>query len=70
MSKSFIQRVRQGADLWARYVESGRPDFEAKTVDIIGRYLGLPGMRRCSASTMTAIQALDPRDRLLPLTHL
>ena len=53
----------------ARYMASTDPDFETKAADIIGLYLDPP--RHAAVFCLdekTAIQALDRRDRVLPLS--
>ena len=73
MSKDIVQRVWREADLrphrLARYMASNDPDFETKAADIIGLYLDPP--RHAAVFCIdekTAIQALDRRDRVLPLS--
>jgi len=73
VSKDIVQRVWREADLrphrLARYMASNDPDFETKAADIIGLYLDPP--RHAAVFCIdekTAIQALDRRDRLLPLS--
>ncbi len=68
-----VQRVWREADLrphrLARYMASTDPDFETKAADIIGLYLDPP--RHAAVFCIdekTAIQALDRRDRVLPLS--
>ena len=69
----FVQRVWREADLrpqrLARYMASNDRDFETKAAEIIGLYLDPP--RHAAVFCIdekTAIQALDRRDRLLPLS--
>ena len=53
----------------ARYMASTDPDFETKAADIIGLYLDPP--RHAAVFCLdekTAIQVLDRRDRVLPLS--
>jgi len=51
-----------------RYMASNDPDFERKAADIIGLYLDPPQHAAVfSVDEKTAIQALDRRDRVLPL---
>ena len=73
VSKNIVQRVWREADLrphrLARYMASTDPDFESKAADIIGLYLNPP--RHAAVFCIdekTAIQALDRRDRVLPLS--
>ena len=68
-----MQRIWQEADLrphrLARYMASNDPDFETKAADIIGLYLD-PSRHAAvfCIDEKTAIQALDRRDRVLPLS--
>ncbi len=73
VSKDLVHRVWREAGLrphrLERYMASNDPDFERKAADIIGLYLDPP----CHAAVFcvdekTAIQALDRRDRVLPLS--
>ena len=73
VSKNIVQRVWREADLrphrLARYMASTDPDFETKAADIIGLYLDPP--RHAAVFCIdekTAMQALDRRDRVLPLS--
>ena len=73
VGKDIVQRVWREADLrphrLARYMASNDPDFETKATDIIGLYLDPP--RHAAVFCIdekTAIQALDRRDRVLPLS--
>ena len=73
MDKNIVQRIWREADLrphrLARYMASNDPDFETKAADIIGLYLDPP--RHAAVFCIdekTAIQALDRRDRMLPLS--
>ena len=73
LAKDLIQRVWRETDLrphrLARYMASTDPDFETKAADIIGLYLDPP--RHAAIFCLdekTAIQALDRRDRVLPLS--
>ena len=73
LSKDIVQRVWREVDLrphrLARYTASNDPDFETKAADIIGLYLDPP--RHAAVFCIdekTAIQALDRRDRVLPLS--
>ncbi len=68
-----MQRVWREADLrphrLARYMASTDPDFETKAADIIGLYLDPPRHAAVfCVDEKTAIQALDRRDRVLPLS--
>jgi transposase len=52
-----------------RYMASNDPDFERKAADIIGLYLDPPRHAAVfCVDEKTAIQALDRRDRVLPLS--
>ena len=52
-----------------RYMASNDPDFEKKTADIIGLYLHPPAHAAVfSVDEKTAIQALDRKDPVLPLS--
>jgi transposase len=52
-----------------RYMASNDPDFEAKALDVIGLYLNPPQHAVVfSLDEKTAIQALDRRDPILPLS--
>ena len=73
VSKSMVHRVWQEAGLkphrLERYMASNDPDFERKAADIIGLYLDPPHHAAVfSVDEKTAIQALDRRDRVLPLS--
>ena len=73
VGKDIVQRVRREADLrphrLARYVASNDPDFETKAADIIALYLDPPSHAAVFCiDEKTAIQALDGRDRVLPLS--
>jgi transposase len=68
-----IQRVWQRAGLQPhrleRYVASPDPDFERKAADVIGLYLNPPDRAVVFCiDEKTAIQALDRRDPILPLS--
>lgn len=73
VSHMTVQRVWQRAGLKphrrARYVASPDPEFEQKAADIIGLYLNPPehAVVFC-VDEKTAIQALDRRDPVLPLS--
>ena len=73
VSKSMVHRVWQEAGLkphrLERYMASNGPDFERKAADIIGLYLDPPQHAAVfCVDEKTAIQALDRRDRVLPLS--
>ena len=73
VSKTMVHRVWQEAGLkphrLERYMASNDPDFERKAADIIGLYLDPPQHAAVfSVDEKTAIQALDRRDRVLPLS--
>src|ERR1700726_1970651 len=52
-----------------RYMASNDPDFETKAADIIGLYLNPPAHAAVfSVDEKTAIQALDRKDPVLPLS--
>ena len=73
VSKNIVQRVWREADLrphrLARSMASPDPDFETKAADIIGLYLDPPRQAAVfCVDEKTAIQALDRRDRLWPLS--
>lgn len=73
VSKSMVHRVWQEAGLkphrLERYMASNDPDFERKAADIIGLYLDPPRHAAVfCVDEKTAIQALDRRDRVLPLS--
>ena len=73
LSKDLVQRAWREADLrphrLARYMASNDPDFEQKAADIIGLYLNPPPHAAVfCVDEKTAIQALDRRDRVLPLS--
>lgn len=68
-----VARVWQRAGLqphrFERYMASNDPDFEAKAADVIGLYLNPPQHAIVfSLDEKTAIQALDRRDPVLPLS--
>ena len=72
VDKNIVQRVWRKADLrphrLAGYMASNDPDFERQAADIIVLYLDPP--RHAAVFCIdekTAIQALDRRDRMLPL---
>jgi hypothetical protein len=53
-----------------RYMASNDPDFEKKAADIIGLYLNPPAHAAVfSVDEKTAIQALDRKDPVLPLSQ-
>ena len=73
VSKTMVHKVWQEAGLkphrLERYMASNDPDFERKAADIIGLYLNPPQHAAVfSVDEKTAIQALDRRDRVLPLS--
>lgn len=73
VSKTMVHKVWQEAGLkphrLERYMASNDPDFERKAADIIGLYLDPPQHAAVfSIDEKTAIQALDRRDRVLPLS--
>ena len=73
LSKTMVHNVWQEAGLkphrLERYMASTDPDFERKAADIIGLYLHPPQHAAVFAvDEKTAIQALDRRDRILPLS--
>ena len=73
VDKNIVQRIWREADLrphrLARYMASNDPHFETKAADIIGLYLDPPRHAAVfSIDEKTAIQALDRRDRVLPLS--
>src|ERR1700694_539767 len=73
LSKSTVQRILAQAQLkpqrLERYMARNDPDFESKAADIIGLYLHPPqhGAVFC-VDEKTAIQALDRKDPVLPLS--
>ena len=73
VSQSTVTRVLRRAGLQPhrveRYVASPDPDFERKAADIIGLYLNPPAHAAVfCVDEKTAIQALDRRDPVLPLS--
>ena len=73
VSKTMVHKVWQEAGLkphqLERYMASDDPDFERKAADVIGLYLNPPRHAAVfSVDEKTAIQALDRRDRILPLS--
>lgn len=73
ISKDLVHRVWREADLkphrLERYMASNDPDFERKAADVIGLYLDPPRHAAVfCVDEKTAIQALDRRDRVLPLS--
>jgi len=73
LSKDLIHRVWREAGLkphrLERYRASDDPDFEGKAADIIGLYMNPPQHAAVfCVDEKTAIQALDRRDRVLPLS--
>src|ERR1700680_1399727 len=73
VSKDTIQRILAQADVrphrLERYMASDDPDFETKAADVIGLYLNPPqhAVVFC-VDEKTAIQALDRKDPVLPLS--
>jgi len=73
VSKDLVHRTWREADLQPhrleRYMASNDPDFERKAADILGLYLDPPRHAAIfCVDEKTAIQALDRRDRVLPLS--
>jgi transposase len=73
VSKDLVHRVWRETGLKPhrldRYMASNDPDFERKAADIIGLYLDPPRHAAVfCVDEKTAIQALDRRDRVLPLS--
>ena len=73
LSKNIVQSVWRETDpqphRLARYMASTDPDFETKAAYIIGLYLEPPGHAALFCiDEKTATQALDRRDRVLPLS--
>src|ERR1700732_5330730 len=73
LSKSTVQRILAQAQLkphrLERYMASNDPDFENKAADIIGLYLHPPQHAAVfCVDEKTAIQALDRKDPVLPLS--
>src|SRR5467141_34479 len=73
VSKDAVHRVWQEAGLkphrLERYMASDDPEFEAKAADIIGLYLNPPQHAAVFCiDEKTAIQALDRKDPVLPLS--
>ena len=73
ISKDLVHRVWREAGLkphrLQRYMASDDPEFEDKAADIIGLYLNSPQHAAVfCVDEKTAIQALDRRDRVLPLS--
>lgn len=73
ISKDLVHRVWREADLkphrLERYMASNDADFETKAADVIGLYLDPPRHAAVfCVDEKTAIQALDRRDRILPLS--
>ena len=68
-----VQRIWRKHDvrphLLERHMVSNDPDFEAEAADVIGLYLNPPTHAAVfCVDEKTAIQALDRRDRMLPLS--
>jgi len=73
VSKTMVHKVWQEAGLkphrLERYMASNDPDFERKAADILALYLSPPQHAAVFCiDEKTAIQALDRRDRILPLS--
>src|SRR5262250_943989 len=73
VSKDVVHRVWKEAGLkphrLERYLASDDPEFESKAADIIGLYLNPPQHAAIfSVDEKTAIQALDRKDPILPLS--
>lgn len=73
VSHTLIAKAWQRAGLkphrLERYVRSTDPDFETKAADIIGLYLNPPAQAAVfCVDEKTAIQALDRRDPVLPMS--
>ena len=68
-----VQRIWRKHDVrphrLERHMVSNDPDFEAKAADVIGLYLNPPALAAVfCVDEKTAIQALDRKDRMLPLS--
>src|ERR1019366_1350984 len=68
-----VQRIWRKHDVrphrLERHMVSNDPDFEAKAADVIGLYLSPPSHAAVfCVDEKTAIQALDRKDRMLPLS--
>src|ERR1022692_2132994 len=73
VSKDTIQRILVQADVrphrLERYMASNDPDFETKAADVTGLYLAPPQHAAVfCVDEKTAIQALDRKDPVLPLS--
>src|SRR5690606_25281888 len=73
VSFSAVQRIWRKHGLQPhrldRHLVSNDPDFEAKAADVIGLYLNPPAHAAVfCVDEKTAIQALDRKDRMLPLS--
>src|SRR6184192_4452858 len=73
ISKDVVHRIWRTAGLrphrLERYMASNDPDFERKAADIIGLYLNPPAHAAVfCVDEKTAIQALDRKDPVLPLS--
>jgi DDE superfamily endonuclease len=73
VSFSAVQRIWRKHGLQPhrldRHLVSNDPDFETKAADVIGLYLNPPAHAAVfCVDEKTAIQALDRKDRMLPLT--
>ena len=64
-----VAQARPEAASIERYIASNDPDFETKAADIIGLYLNPPAHAAVfCVDEKTAIQALDRKDPVLPLS--
>lgn len=68
-----VQRIWRKHNVQPRRIErhmiSNDPDFEAKAADVIGLDLNPPAhAAKFCVDEKTAIQALDRKDRMLPLS--
>jgi len=73
VSPSAVQRIWRKHNIRAyrldRHMVSNDPDFETKAADVIGLYLNPPAHAAVfCVDEKTAIQALDRKDRMLPLS--
>ena len=73
VSVSTVQRIWRKHNLrpqrLQKHMVSNDPDFEAKAADVIGLYLNPPAHAAVfCVDEKTAIQALDRKDRMLPLS--
>ena len=80
LNKTLKHKPRDGSTHWSsrkhglqphrleRHLVSNDPDFETKAADVIGLYLNPPAHAAVfCVDEKTAIQALDRKDRMLPL---